>query len=185
MEGDGYSYAGDYDVIGTLKQFADQHEICILLVHHTRKQPAGDSFEMISGTTGLLGCADGAFLMMKEKRTSGNATLDIVGRDQADQRLYLTKDQQHLTWGLERKENELWKEPPDPIVEAVAGLLTAEKPEWTGTPTELKEVIGVDVQPNVVTLRLNVKASQLLQDYGIRYENTRTHSGRRITLTRA
>ena len=106
--GDNYSYSSDYEVIGKLKQFADKHGVCILLVHHTRKQPAGDSFEMISGTTGLLGCADGALLMQKEKRTDGKATLDIVGRDQPDQRLYLTKDQEHIVCELERAENELW-----------------------------------------------------------------------------
>ena len=55
--GEAYSYASDYEIIGRLKQFADKHCICVLTVHHTRKQPAGDSFEMISGTTGLLGCA--------------------------------------------------------------------------------------------------------------------------------
>ena len=66
---DSYSYSSDYEVIGKLKQFADRHGVCVLIVHHTRKQPAGDSFEMISGTTGLLGCADGALLMQKEKRT--------------------------------------------------------------------------------------------------------------------
>ena len=50
---DSYSYSSDYEVIGKLKQFADRHGVCVLIVHHTRKQPAGDSFEMISGTTGL------------------------------------------------------------------------------------------------------------------------------------
>ena len=69
---DTYSYSSDYDVIGKLKQFADKHGVCVLIVHHTRKQPAGDSFEMSSGTTGLLGCADGALLMQKEKRTDGD-----------------------------------------------------------------------------------------------------------------
>ena len=64
--GDNYSYSSDYEVIGKLKQFADKHGVCVLLVHHTRKQPAGDTFEMISGTTGLLGCADGALLMQKK-----------------------------------------------------------------------------------------------------------------------
>lgn len=64
-----YSYASDYEIIGVLKRFADRHNICVLIVHHTRKQPAGDSFEMISGTTGLLGCADGSLLMQKKKRT--------------------------------------------------------------------------------------------------------------------
>ena len=60
--GEAYSCASDYEIIGKLKQFADRHRICVLTVHHTRKQPAGDSFEMISGTTGLLGCADGSLL---------------------------------------------------------------------------------------------------------------------------
>ena len=106
---DSYSYSSDYEVIGKLKQFADQYGICVLIVHHTRKQPAGDSFEMISGTTGLLGCADGALLMQKEKRTDGRATLEVVGRDQPDQRLYLSKDQESLVWNLDHAENELWK----------------------------------------------------------------------------
>lgn len=80
--GEAYSYANDYDIVGQMKKFADRHGVCLLLVHHTRKQPAGDKFEMISGTTGLLGCADGAFLLKKENRTDLSATLDIVGRDQ-------------------------------------------------------------------------------------------------------
>ena len=44
MVSDNYSYSSDYEVIGKLKQFADRHGVCILIVHHTRKQPAGDSF---------------------------------------------------------------------------------------------------------------------------------------------
>ena len=76
--GEAYSYASDYEIIGKLKRFADRHSICIVTVHHTRKQPAGDSFETISGTTGLLGCADGALLMQKKKRTALEATVDAV-----------------------------------------------------------------------------------------------------------
>ena len=89
-----------------LKRFADRHSICIVTVHHTRKQPAGDSFETISGTTGLLGCADGALLMQKKKRTALEATVDAVGRDQQDQILYLKKDADTQIWSLERTENE-------------------------------------------------------------------------------
>lgn len=66
MVSDNYSYSSDYEVIGKLKQFADRHGVCSLIVHHTRKQPAGDSFEKISGTTGLSGCADGALIMQKK-----------------------------------------------------------------------------------------------------------------------
>ena len=78
--GEAYSYASDYEIIGKLKRFADRHSICIVTVHHTRKQPAGDSFETISGTTGLLGCADGALLMQKKKRTALEATVDAANK---------------------------------------------------------------------------------------------------------
>ena len=111
--GEAYSYASDYEIIGKLKAFADRYGICLLTVHHTRKQPAGDAFEMISGTTGLLGCADGSLLMQKKKRTALEATIDVVGRDQQDQILYLKKDPETQIWELERMENELHKEPPD------------------------------------------------------------------------
>ena len=99
--------------MGKLKHLADACGVCLLLVHHTRKQQADDKFDMISGTNGLSGAADGAFLLQKEKRTDDTAILDVVGRDQQDQRLYLTKDKEHLTWTLERMETELWVEPPD------------------------------------------------------------------------
>ena len=49
------SYASDYEVVGKLKQFGDRNNLCLLLVHHTRKQQADDKFDMISGTNGLLG----------------------------------------------------------------------------------------------------------------------------------
>ena len=64
--GDKYSYANDYEVVGKLKRLADDCGVCLLLVHHTRKQQADDKFDMISGTTGLLGAADGGFVLQKE-----------------------------------------------------------------------------------------------------------------------
>jgi RecA-family ATPase len=64
--GEQYSYAKDYEMIKLLKAFADKHFICFLIVHHTRKMEAEDSFDMISGTNGLLGAADGAFVLKKK-----------------------------------------------------------------------------------------------------------------------
>ncbi len=65
------------------------------------------------------------------------ATLEVVGRDQPDQRLYLSKDQENLVWSLDHAENELWKQPPDPVLEAVAKIVSSENREWEGSPTEL------------------------------------------------
>lgn len=181
--GEAYSYASDYEIIGKLKQFADKHRICILTVHHTRKQPAGDSFEMISGTTGLLGCADGSLLMQKKKRTALEATIDVVGRDQQDQILYLNKGPDTQIWNLERTENELHREPPDRILEAVAKLVSAERREWTGSPSEFADAVNTGMAANALTKYLNVKHGRLMEEYGVSYENKAKHSGRKVTLT--
>lgn len=100
--GDNYSYANDYEIITRLKHFTDSYGLCMLLVHHTRKQRSEDNFDMISGTNGLLGAADGAFLLHKEKRVGNSAVLEISGRDQQDQKLYIVRNPETLCWDLER-----------------------------------------------------------------------------------
>ena len=181
---DAYSYANDYEIIGRMKQFADQKGVCVLLVHHTRKQLAGDKFEMISGTNGLLGCADGAFLLQKEKRTDLSATLDIVGRDQPDQRLHLIRDPERLIWLLDHAETELWESPPDPLLDKIAAVITEDNPEWNGSATELVCLLQVDIQPNILTRKLNVKAGELRNEYQIDYSIKRTRNGSAICLAR-
>ena len=180
VDSDSYSYAKDYEIINQLKQFSDSWGICLLLVHHTRKQKSSDNFDMISGTNGLLGCADGAFMLYKETRTSNKAILEISGRDQQDQKIHLVRDEEKLCWNFEKAETELWKEPPEPLLECIANLVTEENPTWQGTATELIEKLGLDMKPNVVSLKLNVNAGRLMNDYGIRYTNQRNHSGRMI-----
>lgn len=182
--GENYSYASDYDIITRLKSFASSAGICLLLVHHTRKQPSNDKFDMISGTNGLLGAADGAFLLQKERRTADTATLDVSGRDQQDQRLYLVRNNETLAWDFVRAETELWKESPEPLLEEVAKHFTEENPKWIGTPTELASILGVDMKPNTITMKLNVNAGRLFSEYGIRYESKRTHDGRRVMIVK-
>ena len=179
--GASYSYASDYEIVGKLKTFADKHGICLLLVHHTRKQPASDKFEMISGTTGLLGCADGAFLLQKERGTTMNGTLDVVGRDQSEQKLHLVRDREHLFWNLDHLEAEICEPPPAPLLEKLNALLTN---KWVGSPTDLVDLLESDQKPNTLSRYLNVNKSRLENEYGIEYQNNRTHGGRIIALRR-
>ena len=183
--GDNYSYANDYQIITRLKALADSYGICLLLVHHTRKQQSDDKFDMISGTNGLLGAADGAFLLTKEKRTGNAACLDVSGRDQPDQRLHLFRNEETLAWEMERVETELWKAPPEPLLEQISVFLSSGGKEWVGTPTELTAHLGVDMKPNALTRRLNVNAGRLLNEYGIRYESSRSRNERTVKLAAA
>lgn len=182
--GEKFSYANDYEIISQLKRFADNNKICLMLVHHTRKQKSDDNFDMISGTNGLLGAADGAFLLHKEKRTSNSAVLEISGRDQQDQKLHLIRNTESLAWELENAETELWSVPPEPILEIIASLVNNENPIWQGSPTELADKLSLDMNPNAMTRKLNVNAGRLYNEYNIRYENCRTHNGRVIKLMR-
>ena len=154
----------------------------MLIVHHTRKEKAEDIFDMISGTNGLLGAADGAFALTKEKRTSNNATLDIVGRDQPDMKIKLVRDTKRLVWNFEEAETELWEEPPDPLLEKISEVVSSGGNCWNGTASELCEKLGSDMKPNVLSLKLSINSGRLLRDYGIHYKASRTHGGRKISL---
>ena len=76
------------------KKFTNNSNICLLLVHHTRKQQAGEKFEMISRTNGLLGAADGTFLLYKDKRIGCESVLEVSGRGQPDHPFYLKQNKE-------------------------------------------------------------------------------------------
>ena len=178
--GDKFSYASDYEIVTKLKAFSDKHGICLLVVHHTRKMESSDSFDMISGTSGLLGAADGAFLLQKEKRTGNAATLEVSGRDQQDQKLYLIRNTETLLWDLQKAETELWKEPPEPLLDEIAELVMKDNPYWEGSPTALVALINMDIQPHVITRKLNVLAGRLYTEHGILFRSERVHEGRKL-----
>ena len=182
--GDRYSYASDYEIVTKLKTFSDRYGICLLVVHHTRKMEAEDSFDMISGTNGLLGAADGAFILQKKKRTDRSAKLSVVGRDQQDQELTLEFDQAHCLWKLVKSETEIWKTPPDLVLESVAKLVTPLAPVWSGRPSELTAHLpDVPLLPHVLTRYLNINTERMFNEHGIVFESKRTHDGRLVTLT--
>lgn len=176
------SYAKDYELIANAKKISDEFGVCIVTVHHVRKLPSDDKFDMISGTNGLLGAADGAFVFSKEKRTDNRATLDVTGRDQPEQTIYLERNEKTLLWEFDQAETELWKEYPEPLLEQISRFITAENPTWSGTSTELANALGVQMLPNHLSRKLNVNAGRLLKDYGIYYESKRSHDGRTIKL---
>ena len=178
-----YSYASDYEIISKLKELAEKLGICLILVHHTRKLADSDSFNMISGTNGLLGAADGAFILLKNARTDNSATIEVVGRDQQEQKLYITRNAATLCWELERAEVESWVEPPNPVLESVAQLVTKDSPLWSGTATALVNELGLDMPPNTLSTHLNVNSGRLLREYSIRYERNRSSTRRGISLT--
>ena len=93
-------YANDYQDIGLLKRLADRRHIAILLIHHLRKLHDDDPMNMISGSTGLSGAADSAFVLQKNARSANAASLHCTGRDIPDRTLKLELDEDDHIWKL-------------------------------------------------------------------------------------
>ena len=75
-------YDRDYEDFKALKKLSDANNIAILLIHHTRKmKDPTDVFNELSGSVGVMGALDVAWVISKEDRYSEEGTLYITGRD--------------------------------------------------------------------------------------------------------
>ena len=181
-QADQYNYGSDYEVISRVKAFSDNTGICVLLVHHTRKLDSSDSFEMISGTNGILGAADGAFVLTKKKRIDENATLEVTGRDQPNMEITIRQDPVTCIWSLVKVEGERPPVPPDPLLKSIAEIVNAG--EWSGSASELAEQIpGRPKKANALSRYLNSHSVQLYKDFHISYKNEHGMEGSQISLT--
>jgi hypothetical protein len=93
-------YDVDYEALEPLKPLVEEHGVSILVIHHLRQLEAADPLEMISGSSGLTGVADGA-LVLKRDRGKQDATLHIDGRDvEEPTELALRWDADIASWSL-------------------------------------------------------------------------------------
>jgi len=125
------AYALDYTDMGVLKNIADTHQICVLVVHHLRKmKDDADPYNMISGTSGIMGSADSIFLINKKTREAKEATLHITSRDIEASDLVIEFDGTFLyKWRLvgtaeeQAARNARRDYEADPVVKTIKGLL--------------------------------------------------------------
>ena len=135
------AYASDYGDISLIKDFADRHSLAVIVVHHIRKQNDSDVFNKVSGTTGLTGSADATFVLEKESRASDTAKLFVTGRDTPYQEFTLRF--RDCSWELIKRQTQeqLAAAEIPPVLFRVVSFMQDRK-EWSGTATELLEVMG-------------------------------------------
>ena len=92
-------YDSDYEALAPLGDLARSYGVSIIVVHHTRKQESDDPFDLISGSNGLTGSADGA-LVLKRSRGQADAELHVTGRDFDEQNLAVRWDSKIYGWSL-------------------------------------------------------------------------------------
>lgn len=184
------AYANDYREVGTLKSFADQYGIALLLVHHLRKmRDDGDPFNMISGTNGIMGAADTTMVLTKEKRGDENATLSIVGRDveSSDAVVRFNKETCHwenlgdADWLAEQRAKLEYRD--SPIVKTIKKLLEQSPEGWDGTAQQILDagrfIAKTYLAPTARDLSSKIKSlDKPLFDYdGIIHERKSNGSG--------
>ena len=183
-------YANDYQDVGLLKQLADKHHIAILLIHHLRKLHDDDPMNMISGSTGLSGAADSAFVLQKNARSANAATLHCTGRDIPDRTLKLELGEEDHIWKLLADSKTCAgasKISALQLVHLFSALLSAD-PEYLGSPSALSAKIDPDgslgITPKKVT-RMVRESVAALRENGVLAETYRSNGKRWISLKRA
>lgn len=137
-------YAQDYREMETVKDYMAQRGASVDFVHHNRKmRDDDDPFNMISGTTGIMGAADTVWTITKN-RNDKEAVLHITGRDveQADIVIRFNKS----TWKWEpvgeaaqvAEERARAEYEQSPIVKTIKKLLEQSPGRrWDGTAKDL------------------------------------------------
>lgn len=178
------AYAQDYKDLASLKKIADDHGICIFVVHHTRKErDGGNIFNDITGSTAIMGVVDTSMVLRKEDRFGDNATLSITGRDVEEKKLKMKI--QGVKWGIteELDAAALRKEKIPDFVFRVADILL-QQGRFSGTATELLAAVGnTELTPAVASKYLTRFYSAVLAPLGISYEYRKSAAARTISLT--
>lgn len=178
------SYANDYEEIRILKRLADELGICLLLVHHLRKQGDSDPFNKLTGTTGIVGAVDTAFVLDKSRRNADSATLYCTGRDVEDRQLELRFSKEEFVWkmlgdSMENREMLLPKE-----MEQLVEFMKVQK-KYSGSNTEFceryNEYAGQAVSARGLKRLMNLWEYRLA-DFGVRFRSHRSNGARLLEI---
>ena len=177
------AYAQDYKDLSGLKKLADDHGICIFVVHHTRKErDSSNIFNDMTGSTGILGVADTGMILRKDDRFGDCATLCITGRDVEEKKLKMQMRgvRWEITEALSAKD--LRKERIPDFVFQVADFLLAHG-RFRGTVSQLLAAVGnTELKPNLASKHLTRHYSDVLLPLGITYEYRKTAAARLVLL---
>ena len=172
-------YAQDYRDLSALKKIADDHNMCIFLVHHNRKEHDGSNvFNDMTGSTGIAGVADTCMVLRKEDRFGNDAVLSITGRDIEEKRLKLTmrKNVWEVTEALDT--SALRRERIPQFLFQIADYLLKEK-NFTGTVTELLATIGHETtKANVASKLITRHFNEVFAPLGFKMHQKRVADAR-------
>ncbi|MDE1472315.1 AAA family ATPase [Eubacterium limosum] len=173
------AYAVDYREMREIKAIASERNLCILLVHHTRKmKDESDPFANVSGTTGITGAMDTTLILKKDDRMKENEKtyLYITGRD-VEQNAF-TMSFNNGKWSIvgtvaeEEAKQEFADYMKNPTVITIRTLVNQHHGRWEGKTSELmsagKYIAKCNLAVNTTVLG---KSFGKLEDQLFKYDN--------------
>lgn len=188
------AYECDYRTGRDLKEYAEKHNLAIVVVTHTTKMiHVEDEMANVSGTNGVTGAADAVIVLGKEKRTDKEAKMFITGRkvrqsmhdirfnDAACVWEYLgvseitDKDQKEAEERLQTYEN-------SDIRAAIIEIASKIEEPWRGRAGQLieeatKREIGISETPKEVGGFLNNMQGLFMKEDNIQIEKIKNGNG--------
>lgn len=137
------NYANDYKEVGTIKEFADENGLAIILIHHLKKGNDNDIFGKVSGTNGITGTADTTIVLDKQNRYDKETILSITGRDVDQNQYILNFNKESCKWQMissyEEKmiQDEVEEYNNNPLVDTIKTLVNKNNGKWAGSLKEL------------------------------------------------
>ena len=178
------SYGNDYQEIRVLKALADELKITILLVHHLRKQGDSDPFNKLSGSTGISGAADAAYILDVSRRSQNGATLYCTGRDIDYREIELRFCKEKCLWEVV---SDSLENPQILLPKEMTALISFMKStgKYFGNNTEFAEQFclysGFDLSVKSLKQMMN-RCRYELETNGVFYENSRSNGQRYLKI---
>lgn len=178
------SYATDYQEVSAVKEIADRLGITVILIHHLRKLHDKDPFNMISGTTGIRGCVDGAIVLIMKDEYSHTVTLHAEGRDIVNRKMELQLEKESQRWKVLADDLVEPEKFDDEVVTAIAEIMKKEK-SFLDTATVLTEKVNKltkkEYEPRMVS-RIMTQNQTRLEDLGILFERRHSNGKRMLSV---
>ena len=129
-------YDGDYRALLDVHKLANERGFAVMALHHTRKMEAEDPLDTISGTLGLVGCADTALVLA---RTPQGTTLYVRGRDVEESEHAISFDPETCRWSVVGEAVEVRRsETCQAILAVLAGAGNLMSPDEIALATNIK-----------------------------------------------
>ena len=177
-KGGGNIYKTEYDDLTPLHEFALKNHVTVVLVHHTRKNAEGDSYDSISGSNGIAAACDDVYQLHRPQRNAKHAKFIMSGRDITPRTIDIAQNEQGVWESLVDAEYKRQQIDPDVLaVFLVASWALVNYSVSEFTPAELSEDIEKILEKSIPANMLKKKLTENHEDLeklGLHFKNLRS-----------